>query len=70
VFLINVPLGIFGTLWGISRLREPVRLPTHQNFDWLGSLTFVVGLGSLPQVPSRAAGATRWVRHSAALWPR
>jgi MFS family permease len=27
VFLINVPLGIFGTLWGIWRLREPVRLP-------------------------------------------
>src|SRR5207302_3740185 len=47
VFLINVPLGIFGTLWGIWRLREPVRLPAHQRFDWAGSLTFVVGLGSL-----------------------
>ena len=47
VFLINVPLGIFGTLWGMWRLREPVRLPAHQRFDWLGSLTFVVGLGSL-----------------------
>jgi EmrB/QacA subfamily drug resistance transporter len=47
VFLVNVPLGIFGTLWGIWRLREPVRLPAHQRFDWLGSLTFVVGLGSL-----------------------
>src|ERR687884_627972 len=47
VFLINVPLGVFGTLWGIWRLREPVRLPAHQRFDWLGSLTFVIGLGSL-----------------------
>src|ERR671938_230712 len=47
VFLVNVPLGIFGTLWGIWRLREPVRLPAHQRFDWPGSLTFVVGLGSL-----------------------
>ena len=47
VFLINVPIGILGTLWGIWRLREPVRLPAHQRFDWLGSLTFVVGLGSL-----------------------
>jgi EmrB/QacA subfamily drug resistance transporter len=47
VFLINVPLGIFGTLWGMARLREPVRLPAHQRFDWLGSLTFVIGLGSL-----------------------
>src|ERR687884_622299 len=47
VFLINVPIGIFGTLWGIYRLREPVRLPAHQRFDWWGSLTFVVGLGCL-----------------------
>jgi EmrB/QacA subfamily drug resistance transporter len=47
VFLINVPIGIFGTLWGMWRLREPVRLPAHQHFDWLGSLTFVIGLGSL-----------------------
>src|SRR5918911_382289 len=47
VFLINVPLGIFGTIWGIYRRREPVRLPAHQHFDWWGSLTFVVGLGSL-----------------------
>lgn len=45
VFLINVPLGIFGTLWGIWRLREPVSLPANQHFDWLGSITFVVGLG-------------------------
>jgi EmrB/QacA subfamily drug resistance transporter len=47
VFLINVPLGVFGTLWGIWRLREPVRLPAHQQFDWWGSLTFTIGLGSL-----------------------
>src|SRR5918911_3218426 len=47
VFLVNVPLGIFGTVWGLWRLREPVRLPAHQRFDWWGSLTFVVGLGSL-----------------------
>ncbi|MBX6771129.1 MAG: MFS transporter [Chloroflexi bacterium] len=45
VFLVNVPLGIFGTLWGIRRLREPVRLPSHQHFDWPGSLTFTLGLG-------------------------
>ena len=47
VFLVNVPLGIAGTVWGILRLREPVSLPTNQHFDWLGSLTFVFGLGSL-----------------------
>ncbi|MGD0954697.1 MAG: MFS transporter [Methanotrichaceae archaeon] len=47
VFLVNVPLGVAGTIWGILRLREPVSLPTNQHFDWLGSLTFVLGLGSL-----------------------
>jgi EmrB/QacA subfamily drug resistance transporter len=46
VFLINVPIGLFGTFWGIARLREPVRLPAHQYFDWLGSLTFTLGLGA------------------------
>src|SRR5436189_4700887 len=40
VFLFNVPLGIFGTVWGIYRLREPVRMPAHQRFDWLGSASF------------------------------
>jgi MFS family permease len=45
IFLINVPLGIFGTVWGIMRLREPVSLPGNQRFDWLGSLSFTVGLG-------------------------
>ncbi|MBV9544768.1 MAG: MFS transporter [Chloroflexi bacterium] len=47
VFLINVPLGIFGTIWGIWRLREPLMFPAHQRFDFAGSITFVVGLGSL-----------------------
>jgi EmrB/QacA subfamily drug resistance transporter len=46
VFLINVPIGLVGTYWGIRRLREPVRLPGHQRFDWLGSLTFTIGLGA------------------------
>lgn len=47
VFLVNVPIGLFGTFWGIRRLREPLSLPSSQYFDWLGSLTFTLGLGSL-----------------------
>ncbi|HLZ27640.1 MAG TPA: MFS transporter [Chloroflexota bacterium] len=47
VFLVNVPIGVFGTIWGMWRLREPVLLPAHQRFDMQGSLTFVAGLGSL-----------------------
>ena len=47
VFLINVPLGVAGTIWGILRLREPVALPSQQRFDWPGSVTFTVGLATL-----------------------
>ncbi|MDD4652299.1 MAG: MFS transporter [Methanothrix sp.] len=47
VFLINVPLGAVGTIWGIMRLREPVALPARQRFDWPGSITFTVGLTAL-----------------------
>ncbi len=46
VFWVNVPLGLFGTVWGILRLRAPVSLPGAQRFDWRGSLTFVIGLGA------------------------
>jgi len=47
VFLMNVPLGIVGTMWGILQLREPVALPSQQHFDWSGSITFTVGLANL-----------------------
>src|SRR6266705_1344977 len=44
VFLFNVPLGIFGTLWGIWRLREPVRPLERQPIDWFGIITLSIGL--------------------------
>jgi EmrB/QacA subfamily drug resistance transporter len=47
IFLINVPLGVLATIWGMIRLREPVSLPSNQRFDWMGSCSFTIGLGSL-----------------------
>src|SRR5213080_179169 len=44
VFLFNVPLGIFGVIWGIWRLREPVQFVKHQRIDWFGLITLTVGL--------------------------
>jgi EmrB/QacA subfamily drug resistance transporter len=44
VFLFNVPIGIFGALWGIWRLREPVRPLERQPIDWFGSITLSIGL--------------------------
>ena len=47
VFLFNVPIAIFGALWGIWRLREPVKLAEHQHIDWFGSVTLTVGLAGI-----------------------
>jgi EmrB/QacA subfamily drug resistance transporter len=47
VFLFNVPIGIFGALWGIWRLREPVRPLERQPIDWFGSISLSVGLAGL-----------------------
>ena len=43
IFLINVPIGLIGTVWGIWKLREiGVRQPAR--IDWIGNLTFAAGL--------------------------
>src|SRR6266487_3230645 len=44
VFLFNVPIGIFGVIWGIWRLREPLQFAKHQHIDWFGLITLTVGL--------------------------
>ncbi len=46
VFLVCVPFGLFGTVWAYLKLRDSgVRVPAK--IDWLGNLTFAVGLISL-----------------------
>ncbi|MBO0894149.1 MAG: MFS transporter [Acidimicrobiales bacterium] len=43
VFLVSVPVGLFGTVWAYLRLRE---VGSHQRrpMDWWGNLTFALGL--------------------------
>jgi MFS family permease len=43
VFLISVPVGIFGTVWAYARLRE-LSTPHRAPIDWAGNLTFAIGL--------------------------
>jgi MFS family permease len=43
VFLVSVPFGIFGTVWGYLKLRE-VGQRSQGRIDWAGNLTFGVGL--------------------------
>ncbi|HKV59172.1 MAG TPA: MFS transporter [Ktedonobacteraceae bacterium] len=47
VFLFNVPIGIFGAIWGIWRLREPVRPRERQPMDWYGAILLAGGLAGL-----------------------
>jgi MFS family permease len=43
VFLISVPVGLFGTVWAYMKLRE-VSTPRRASVDWWGNLTFALGL--------------------------
>jgi MFS family permease len=46
VFWINVPVGVFGTVWAYMMLRDNgVRRPSK--IDWWGNITFALGLGSI-----------------------
>jgi MFS family permease len=46
IFLVSVPIGLFGTIWGYLQLREVGRR-TRAHIDWPGNLTFAFGLISL-----------------------
>src|SRR6266699_3151635 len=44
VFLVSVPVGIAGTIWAYTMLRETATIRKHQKIDWLGNVTFALGL--------------------------
>jgi MFS family permease len=43
VFLISVPVGLFGTVWAYLKLEER-SIPRPASIDWWGNLTFALGL--------------------------
>jgi MFS family permease len=43
VFLISVPVGVFGTVWAYMKLREVPR-SGRRKVDWPGNITFALGL--------------------------
>jgi MFS family permease len=46
VFWVNVPVGIFGTIWAYRRLRDNGE--RHRaRVDWWGNVTFAAGLGAV-----------------------
>jgi EmrB/QacA subfamily drug resistance transporter len=44
VFFFNIPLGVIGTFWAWSQLREVVKLPEGQTFDWKGTFLLTTSL--------------------------
>ena len=46
VFWVNVPIGLFGTVWAYKSLRE-VATTRRAKIDWVGNIMFAVGLSSL-----------------------
>ena len=46
IFWVNVPVGIFGTVWAYRNLREQGH-HRASTIDWWGNLTFALGLGAV-----------------------
>jgi EmrB/QacA subfamily drug resistance transporter len=47
IFLINVPIGIFGTVWGYMQLKEITKKPSGEKFDIAGSVLYCIGLATI-----------------------
>ncbi len=47
IFFINVPIGIFGALWGYRALREMSKRKAGERFDLIGAGSFSLGLTAL-----------------------
>ncbi|EQD41590.1 major facilitator transporter, partial [mine drainage metagenome] len=70
IFLISVPVGVFGTVWAYARLRETSIRRAHQKIDYFGNITFAVGItlvlvattyGLLPYGTSPTGWSSPWV---------
>jgi EmrB/QacA subfamily drug resistance transporter len=46
VFWVNVPIGVFGTVWSYRSLRE-IATTRRARIDWPGNITFALGAGAL-----------------------
>ena len=47
IFLVNIPIGIFGTIWGYLRLKEIGNKTVGQKFDFTGSILYCIGLATI-----------------------
>jgi MFS family permease len=70
IFLVSVPVGVFGTVWAYAKLREISIRRANQKVDIPGNVTFAVGLtlllvgttyGLLPYGSSTTGWGSPWV---------
>lgn len=47
IFLVSVPVGAIGTVWGVISLKETATTRESKHLDWLGNITFALGLLAL-----------------------
>ncbi len=45
LFYINIPIGIFGTVWAHYRLKDISTRDSYRGIDWVGFFSFAGGLG-------------------------
>lgn len=70
IFLVSVPIGVFGTLWAYLKLKETSIRRSGQKIDLAGNITFALGLtlllvgttyGLLPHGSSSTGWGSPWV---------
>jgi MFS family permease len=70
IFLVSVPIGVFGTVWAYAKLKEISIRRSGQKIDFPGNITFGVGLtllligttyGLLPYGSSATGWGSPWV---------
>ena len=44
IFLVSVPVGLFGTVWSMAKLKDTAMKETGQRIDYAGNITFGAGI--------------------------
>ncbi len=70
IFLVSVPVGLIGTIWGYMSLKEMAKTRDSKHLDFFGNITFALGLlailigltyGILPYGKSPMGWSNPWI---------
>lgn len=60
IFFINIPIGLIGTVWAWLQLKEVIKMPERQKFDYKGTMLFSAGILSF-LVALTIGGSIGWL---------